>query len=224
MTHASLKKRMAVAALDLVLALLLTALLACAFGALFGYARTVAQIDRVTTDFEIANRINLSITEEVYQSLPEAERTRYDLMIDALRHDPAMIDAYTDLVGATVGIAALSFLVAYLALEILIPLCNKHRATVGGLLLGMTLAQADLSPVRTSTLLGRVLIGKYLMETLLPVIVLIITALEVIPGLAGILILLVFAAVQIWAVAATAQHVPVHGLISGTVTANAAKQ
>ena len=219
LTYAPLKKRIPAALIDALLVLLVTALLVWGLGALANYSAKIDRISEITTQYELSHQVNFSITEEVYQSLPAEERARYDLAIDAMRRDPAMVDAYGDLTGSALWIVALSFFVALLGLEILLPLSFKKRGTLGKQLLGLSLAQADLTPVRTSTLLGRVLIGKYLIETMLPVLVLIMTAFEVIelPWI-GILLLTLFALVQVLVIAGTRLHVPVHSLISGTVT------
>ena len=172
---------------------------------------------------QLQDAISITITEEQYNALSEADRATFDSAFEALQKDTAYLHAYgmvTQLILLTI---TFSVLLAYLILEFTVPLLFKNGQTLGKKVFGVAVMRIDgvkLSPV---FLLVRTLLGKYAVETMIPIFVI----LSLIIGTASIvtlILLLILIVAQIGLLLFTPTRTPLHDMLAGTVTVDFASQ
>lgn len=115
--------------------------------------------------------VDFDISEEQYNALSEEELARYNEAYSALTSDPEVSEVYNRLYRRALTGIELSFLLSYLIIDFLLPLLFKNGQTIGKRLLGLAVTRRDGSQVSTITLLSRTVLGKFVLEALIPVMV-----------------------------------------------------
>ena len=116
-----------------------------------------------------------------------------------------------------------SVLLAYLVLEFLVPLFLKNGQTVGKKIFGIGVMRVDGVRVTPVLMFARSVLGKCTVETLVPVLI-VIMILFGIMGFFGTMVILALGLFQIILVAATRARTPIHDLLAQTVTVDFASQ
>lgn len=110
-------------------------------------------------------------------------------------------------------------LLAYLALEFILPLIFKNGQTVGKKVFGICLVRTDCVKITNLSLFARTILGKYAIETMFPVL---LVFLFIFGGI-GILALILLAALALLNIVlffATKNRTPIHDLLGCTVAAD----
>ena len=116
-----------------------------------------------------------------------------------------------------------SILISQLLLEFVVPLILKNGQTVGKKVFGVAVMRMDGVKASPTILLVRALLGKYAVETMIPVFVL----LSLLFGTASIVtvVLLAFLVIaQIALLIFTQANTPLHDMLAGTVAVDLASQ
>lgn len=111
----------------------------------------------------------------------------------------------------SVGIA-----LAYLILEFIVPIILKNGQTVGKKVFGICLVRADCVKITTVQLFARTILGKFAVETMFPVLLILLFFF----GGLGMLAIILFAAIVLLNVIlffATKNKTPIHDIFAGTV-------
>lgn len=115
--------------------------------------------------------VDFDISEEQYNALSEEEAALYDEAYSALTSDPEFAEIYNSLSRRILTSIELSFLLAYLVIDFLFPLMFKNGQTIGKRLLGLAVMRTNGDRVSTFTMLSRTVLGKFIVETVIPVLV-----------------------------------------------------
>ena len=221
---AGLWKRIAAAILDFIL-LSIVAVGACwALNAVLGYDAHMQHAESIKTAYEQeygipsdANRAEMSAEEQKAYDDAVAKAN------EALAKDPEAIKAITTMQNLMLIIPTFGILLAILLLEFVVPLLFKNGATVGKFVFGLGLVRADCVRINPLQLFTRALLGKYTIETMIPVYL----AVMIFNGSLGIMGLAVIAGIlllQVILYFATRTHSLIHDLMAGTVVVDAASQ
>lgn len=111
---------------------------------------------------------------------------------------------------------SIGILLAYLVLEFIIPIILKNGQTVGKKVFGICLVRPDCVKIKTLSLFARTVLGKYAIETMFPIL---LVLLFVFGGL-GILAIILFAALELFNIIlffSLKNRTPIHDLIADTV-------
>lgn len=154
-------------------------------------------------------------------------------------NDPATAEAYQAFLSLTPGakvdaqynyVHALLFMMisvgiilAYLILEFIIPLILKNGQTVGKKIFGICLVRPNCVRITALALLARTLIGKYAVETMFPVL-LIIGFLFYGMGILAIILFVAILLLDIVLFFATKNKTPIHDIFAYTVAVDAKLQ
>ncbi|MDE6029304.1 MAG: RDD family protein [Clostridiales bacterium] len=114
---------------------------------------------------------------------------------------------------------SVGLLLAYVALEFVMPLIFKNGQTVGKKVFGICLVRPDCVKITNLSLFARTILGKYAIETMFPVL---LVFLFIFGGI-GVLALILLAALALLNIVlffATKNRTPIHDLIAGTVSAD----
>lgn len=212
---ASLWKRVAAWGLDLIL------LCTLAVGAQFALAKALryddynntlqAAFDRYENQYGVA----LEISPEAYAALNETEKAAYDAAYEDLNKDEEAMEAYNRLITISLSTTTVGILLAALALEFVIPLLFKNGQTLGKKAMGLGLVRSDGVKINTAQLLVRALLGKFTVEIMIPVYLVLMMFWGIL-GFTGTVALGIFALVQFGLLLFTRNNTPIHDLLSGT--------
>lgn len=213
---ASMWKRMSAWLFDNILLAVFAILFAFMLSGIFGYDTHNAALDAAYAKYETQYGIEFDIPEEKYQSLTESEKANYDAAYEALLKDEEAILAYNMVVNLTMIIASAGILLAVAALEFGIPLWLKNGQTLGKKAFGVALVRNDGVKMNTMQLFVRVLLGKYTLGTMVPVLVFIMLMFNIV-GIVGTLLLMGIGFAQVLCLLLTRNKVGISDLMAGTV-------
>lgn len=117
----------------------------------------------------------------------------------------------------------LGLLLAYLVMEFIIPLFLKNGQTIGKKVFGICLVRPDCVKVTSISLFARTLLGKFAIETMLPILLVFLFLF----GGMGMFAVILFAAMLLLNVIlffATSNRTPIHDLFASTVVVDAKLQ
>jgi len=216
-------KRISAAMFDGILlcvaAVLCAWLLSTALGYDGYYNRLQAAYDRCSE----AYGVDLNISPEDYEQLSEPERMRLEEAYSALSRDEEAVYAYNMVMQLTLLIASFGILLAYIILEFTVPLVLGDGQTFGKKMFGLGLMTGEGIRLSRVGLFIRTVLGKYAVETMLPVLIMIMIYFGML-GLTGTLILGALLLIELIVVAATHNNAALHDLVAGTVCVNLGTQ
>lgn len=206
---------------------ILLGILAVAFGVLLswalgydGYSQTM---DEAYEMYETQYGVVFDISRESYEAMTEGERERYNAAYDALIADENAMHAYSMMLNLTLVILTLAILLATAVIEWLIPLKLGSGRTLGKKIFGLALMRTDSVQMNNMQLFTRAILGKYTVETMIPVLILLMLFWGTM-GVMGTAILAVLLFAQIGCVLFTRTNSAIHDLMAGTVVVDYASQ
>lgn len=178
-----------------------------------------AHHDRV----EVQYGIDFDISAEEYEALSADEKARFAQADNAFRKDPAANKTYSVIFNLTLIIITFSILLSFLFLEFAIPLIFKNGQTLGKKIFGVGVMRSDGVKISAVVLFIRTVLGKYTIETMIPVLLCIMIYFNAmsITAIFGIAVLLV---IQLILVISTHTRTPLHDKLASTVTVDIASQ
>ena len=155
--------------------------------------------------------------------MTDAQRENYKAAYDALVADDAAMDAYNMVINLSLLSATFGILLAIVILELILPLILKNGQTVGKKCFALGVVRVDGVKVTPLQMFVRTILGKYTVETMLPVY-LFLMAFWGTAGAWVIWAILGLLAVQLICVAVTKKRSAIHDLMAGTVVVDIASQ
>ena len=221
--RASVWKRMSAGLLDLILLSIITVGVALIFSAIFGYDGYNETMLDGYAKYEAEYGVVFDIPYEEYEAMTEAERANYDAAFEALSKDEAVMHAYTMMLSLTLLIVSFSLLFAYLILEFAVPHLFKNGQTVGKKIFGIAVMRTNGVKINSICLFIRTVLGKYTIETMIPVLILIMIYFNTI-GILGPAVLLLILGIELVLMFTTHNRSLIHDLLANTVTVDLASQ
>lgn len=213
---AGIWKRFAAWLLDAILVCVLSVGVAFLLSLLLGFD---GKVEKLTAEYERYEKewgITFNISEEEYSKLTDEQKDNYAKASEALNNDTEVILLYNEVMNIALLIISISLLFSIMILEFLVPLLLKNGKTVGKLLFSICLCRPDHVKVSVFQLFVRALLGKYTLETMLPIYIAMLTLFGAL-GSIGSLVLIVFFGVQLVIFFATRNYTFIHDLIAATV-------
>ena len=220
---ASLLKRLAAGIFDGILLSVLAVGFALLLSAVLGYNDTNAKLDAMYDQYESKFGVEFEISAADYDAMTDQQRLDYDVAYKALTADQEVLYTYNLLINLTMLITTFGILLAVVALEFVVPLCLKNGQTVGKKIFGIGLIRADGVQMNTMQLFTRTILGKFTIEIMIPVYLVIMIFLNSI-GITGTIILALIALIEVITLAATRTNSMIHDLLAGTVAVDLASQ
>ncbi len=185
-----------------------------------GYNQT---LEAAYAEYESAYGITFEISQEEYRALADAQRQSYDEAYQALIADPEAMYAYNMVVNLSLVMTTVGILLSILVLEFVVPLFFGNGQTVGKKIFGLCLIRNDSVRVNALQLFTRTVLGKFTIETMIPVYILLMLFWGTI-DLTGVVILGALGIAQLVLLAVTANRTPIHDLLAGTVVVDMSSQ
>jgi len=114
-------------------------------------------------------------------------------------------------------------LIPYLILEIAVPLLFKNGQTLGKKALGLAVMRTDSVKISPFLLFVRTVLGKYTVETMIPVAFLVMSVFGLV-NINGLLFLTLFLTLQLGIMGFTRNRSTIHDLMSHTVVVEYSSQ
>ena len=191
--------------------------------ALLGYSDVSEERKSLQAEFEQAHGVSFELSQDEYNAMAEDEREVFDGLYREFVTDPAVGRLDSLLINFSLIITSIGILASYLVLELLIPLLLKNGQTLGKKIFGIGVMRVDCVRMSTFQLAVRTVLGKYTLETMLPVLMILMFFFGFMPlaCAAGILLILIM---QIIFLVSTRLRTPIHDMIAGTVVVDVASQ
>ena len=212
----SLWKRASAFLFDFIMVSIIAVLIALILSWITGYDRYQKEFragyDRIGEEYQVS----LDVTYEEYQALTEEQTSRLNQAYEALRQDGPTMHAYGMIRTLSQVIISFSILLAVLCWDFLIPLKLKDGRTLGKKIFGLAVMRTDGVRINTVSLFIRALLGKYTIEIMIPVLIMLMIYWNSIGIIAPIILFLILV-VEIAVMCFTNTNSLIHDLLANTV-------
>lgn len=174
-------------------------------------------------EYETAYDTDFDYTKEQYDNLSEEDKKKYDDAYEAFSHDDVVLYNWNMMINLALIIVSSSVLLAVLITNFVVPLFIKNGQTVGKLCFNICLVKKNAVRVNNLMVFTRALLGKFAIELMLPIYVVILLFF----GNGSMLWVIVFAlifTVNFVLLFFTRNHSPIHDLLAGTVVVDKSSQ
>ncbi len=168
---ANMWKRISAALLDVILLSVLVAFLAMILSSLLGFDTYNNALDNCYNKYETKYGISFDLTIDDYNAMTQEQMNLYNKAYEEFSKDSDAIYNFNMIVRLTITIASISILLGYLALEFAVPLFLKEGRTLGKKIFGIGLMRAHGVRVTPVALFIRTFLGKFTIETMIPVLI-----------------------------------------------------
>ncbi len=220
---ANMWKRISAALLDFILITIVAVGMALLLSTVLGYDRHAENINAYTDEYESTYGVDFELPDEELEKLTEAEKDNFNTAWKALMNDERVIQTYNIMLNLALLIVTFGLLLAFVIMELAIPLVLGNGQTIGKKIFGIAVIREDGIRLPPVLLFVRTVLGKYTVETMLPVFILIMLVFGAmgIIGLAAIAGLLIL---QLVLLIVTPARTPLHDKLAHTVTVDLASQ
>lgn len=220
---ASVLKRISAYILDVIALAIVVVGIGSLLSAVLGYDTYNQKINEYYDKYETQYNIKFDISAEEYAALKEDDAKRYDEAYAALLADKDAIYTYNMLLNLTLVITTVSIFLGYIALEFIVPIVLKNGQTIGKKVFGIALMRTDGVKLNNMMLFVRTVLGKFTIETMIPVLILIMIYFNSI-GIVGAVVLALLLLLQLILIISTRTNSLIHDLLAGTVAVDLASQ
>lgn len=220
---ASILKRFSAWLLDLILLVIFVVGLSGAVSGVIGFDSYSQRLEAHYSRYEKEYGVVFDITQEEYAAMSQEEKDNYDAAYQALIDDEDAMYDYSMSVNLTLVMVTLGILVAYLLLEFLVPMLLGNGQTLGKKVFGIALMRTSGVKINGVCLFIRTLLGKCTVETMIPVLVVLMLMFNV-TGNLGTLLVLALLIAQIILLCVTRNRSAIHDLMADTVAVDFATQ
>lgn len=208
-------KRFAAFLLDIITVIILAAGVMYIVSVIVDYDGCTSKMEAVYADAEERFQTDLGIGESEYMALDEDARARYDAAAAELNSDPEVMRLYSMVMNLTVMMISVSLLISIMTFEFVVPLLLGNGQTIGKKIFGLCVCRADHVRVTPIVMLIRTLLGKFTIEAMVPVLLLLMILFGS-GGIMGMAVLAAIAVLQEILLAATKTHSAIHDLLATT--------
>lgn len=160
--------------------------------------------------------IDLSISEDEYNKLSGEQQAKYDAAMEAFSKNQDVQYAMAMLFQFTLILTTFSVMIGYILLEFVLPLVFGNGQTLGKKFFGLGVMRTDGVRITAPILFIRTVLGKYTVETMVPLMILIGLAFGVM-GIVGVAVLLIVWITNIILLIKTETRSAVHDMLASTV-------
>lgn len=220
---ANMWKRISAAIFDFIILVIFIIGFAWVISSVANYDHYADAMQEQYEQFEAQHGVDFDISAKEYEALSETEKSAYLEAEKAFSQNAEVNKNFQMLFNLTLIIVTFSILLSYLLLDFAVPLIFKNGQTLGKKIFGVGVMRADGVRLSTMLLFIRTVLGKYTIETMIPVLLAIMLYFNVM-GVLAIMIIAILLIVQLILFIATNIHTPLHDKLASTVTVDIASQ
>ena len=221
--RAGMWKRISAFLFDAILSGILAVLFAFLLSSVLGYDRYVDTLNRCYEAYGAEYGVDFQTSLSRYDAMTEEERQQLEEAYRAVGQDEEAAYAYQMTIRLTILMVSLGILLACLIWEVLIPALLKDGQTLGKKIFSLGVMRSDGVRLGGVQLFVRSILGKYTVEIMIPVLVMMMLYFGSL-GLPGTLLILGLALGNGCLFLFTYAHTPIHDLLAGTVTVDLPSQ
>lgn len=221
--RAGMWKRISAFLFDAILSGILAVLFAFLLSSVLGYDRYVDTLNRCYEAYGAEYGVDFQTSLSRYDAMTEEERQQLEEAYRAVGQDEEAAYAYQMTIRLTILMVSLGILLACLIWEVLIPALLKDGQTLGKKIFSLGVMRSDGVRLGGVQLFVRSILGKYTVEIMIPVLVMMMLYFGSL-GLPGTLLILGLALGNGCLFLVTYAHTPIHDLLAGTVTVDLPSQ
>ncbi len=195
-TKASVWKRISAFLLDFIILSIIAAGAAFLVSTITGYNEKSEQLQKYYTYYEDTYAVKFDISLDDYNALSDEEKANYDEAYEALVEDKDVTKTFNLVIMLTILITSIGILIAVIVTEFVIPLILKNGQTVGKKVFGLCLCTTDAVKISSVSLFIRSILGKYTIEIMIPVLLIIMIYFNTI-GIVGIIVLSLIVVIEV---------------------------
>lgn len=224
---ASILKRISAWLLDAILLAVLAVGIASAVSAVVDYDGHMEKLESYIVHYEQTYGIDPEMTEEKFNAMTKEEQEAYSAACDAadeaLRANADAMRTYSLLTNLSLVIVTVSILLGIILLEFVVPMLLKNGQTVGKKVFGIAVMRTSGIKANGVCVFIRAVLGKYAVETMIPVFMVLMLLLGMI-GPTALVVILVLLLIQLFLVITTQTNSLIHDKLADTVTVDMASQ
>ena len=220
---ASILKRISAYLLDIIVFLILVTFIGALAAQAVGYEDQLTLHNAHYQKYYDEYGIKPNITQEEYNNLTEKEKSAYEAADEAIRKDSEIIDSEIKLFNLFLVITASSAFLAYLILEFLVPLFLHNGQTIGKKIFAIGLMRIDGVRISAFQLFVRSIIGKCVIETLVPFMLLAMLVMGLM-GMMSLIVIGLFLILQVVLFFASRTNSLIHDNLAVTVAVDLSTQ
>ena len=220
---ASLWKRLSAGLFDLILIAMLAVGMAALLSWAFGYNTHSENLNDAYSRYEAQYGVEFRMTQQAFDELSQEQKDAYDEAYAALIADEEVIYHYNMVLNLTLLITTFSILITVLLLEFAVPLLLKNGQTLGKKIFSVALMRNDGVKVSPLQMFIRAVLGKFTIEIMIPVYILMMIFFNTI-GIIAVAILGAIAVGELISLVLSKTNSLIHDSIAGTVAVDMASQ
>ena len=214
--RASLWKRVSAWLLDAILLCVTATMMAWILSLVLNYDGYQQQFDARCAYFEAEYGVSRNVTQAEIDAMTPEELATVEAASTALASDPEALYAWNMLIYLVIIMVSIGLLLAYLLLEFAVPLLLKNGQTVGKKIFGVAVMRTEGIRVNGVCMFIRTVLGKFTIETMIPLLILIMMLWGLI-GIIGPMIVLAILILQVALMITSRTNSPIHDALAQTV-------
>lgn len=213
---ASLLKRFSAFLLDAILISILVVGVAMALSGALDFDSHYQSVMDISAKYETQYGVSFDITREEYDAMsPEEQQTAQDAYAQ-FANDQDAVYHYNMMINLSLVIVSLSILASFLLLEFAIPAFAGNGQTIGKKIFGIALMKNNGVKINAMSLFIRTLLGKFTIETMIPVLILIMIFWGVM-GIMGPIVIGLILLLQVILMITSRTNAMIHDCLAQTV-------
>lgn len=220
---ASMWKRISAFLFDGILLAVVAVLCALGGSALVGYDGYARQVDDAYAHYSEMAGVDLSMSRAEFDALDEASRKAAEAALEKMNADQQAVRAYEMMLQLNLLIPSMGFLLAFGVMEFLIPVLLKNGQTLGKKIFGLAVMHTDGVKISAPMLFARTILGKYAVETMVPVFIIVMLLMGSM-GMPGLIVLGLMILLEAGVMIFTHTNSAIHDLIAKTVVVDMGSQ
>ena len=220
---AGMWKRISAFLFDNILLLVAIVGIAALLSTMLGYDKHSNTLNAAYEKYETQYGITFNTTQEEYNAMTEAKKANYDAAYEALTADEEAMYAYSMIVNLSLVIWSGAILLAMFIFEFAVPMLFGNGQTLGKKIFGIAIMRTDGVKVSGPLMFIRTILGKFTIETMIPVIILFMMFLGTI-GIIGPFIIMVLLVLQCIMLVMSKSGRLIHDYLAKTVAVDMSSQ
>ena len=224
MQKASVTKRISAFLFDGILTGIIIVAVAWLLSVVLNYDGYSQNLSKAYETYEKQYGINFEISQDEYAALTQEKQADYDAAYAALVADTEAMKNYNMVINLTLLMITGGFFAGIVLIEFVLPLIFGNGQTLGKKIFGIALVRQDGVKLNHMQLFARTILGKFTIETMIPVHILILIYFDPNMYKIGLIIVGILLIAQAVSLLVTRNNCALHDLIAGTVAVDMASQ
>lgn len=220
---ASMWKRISAFLFDGILLSVVAVLCMFLLSGMLGYNGYAEKVNNAYTRYGELYGVDLRMSTAEYEALDEQGRAHVESAFAAMNADAESRNALGMMMELSLVIASFGLLMGFGVMEFLIPLLLKNGQTLGKKIFGLAVMHTSCVKISGPMLFARTILGKFAVETMVPVFILLMILFGAI-GVAGPAVLLMLLILQAAVMIFTHTNSAIHDVLAKTVVVDYASQ